>query len=103
MRKDRLCPSPAECPEVLNRDPHANAQSAVPCEGCPSQKLAEYLASPFGQRLSVVVDLDYALNLKFQMTLRDVSYLEFCLLKVFHEEREKYVVEEQERRAKGGR
>ena len=78
----------------MNAQPLATAQAAVPCAECPAELLGEYLGSPSGQRLSVVIDLDFALQSGFHLTLHDVSYREFRLLRILAEERQKFEIEE---------
>ena len=102
MRRSQLCPSPAECPTVLNDEPLATAQTANPCEECPAEKLRQYLASPYGLRLSVVIDLDFALQVGFHLTLNEIDYREFRLLRMLAEERQKFEIE-QTRRSNGGK
>jgi hypothetical protein len=103
MRKNRLCPSPDHCPEALTLEVQANPQSAVPCEECPLEKLHLYLASQRGQAMSMVVDLDFALQNRLQVPLDRINYWEFCLLRLLAEERNRFQIEEIEKSAKARR
>lgn len=103
MRSSQLCPGAWECPDVLNAQPLATPQNAIPCAACPSVKLAEYSASPLGHRLSVVLDLDFALQVGFHLTLRDVSYLDFRLLRILAEERKRFNEEDAQEKYRNGR
>lgn len=97
MRRDRLCPSPRLCPEALTPEAQQNVQEVLPCEECPAEKLALYLVSPSGQWMSVVVDLDFALQSRIQVPLSQISYLDFLLLRLLADERNKFQVEEIEK------
>lgn len=70
------------------------ADDAQPCLECPQAKLAEYLDSPPGKRLAIVIDLDFALQVGFHLTLADVSFYEFRLLRLLAEERRNWESEE---------
>jgi hypothetical protein len=93
FRQSDLCPEPAECPEVLNIDPYARP-GALPCEGCPRQRLNEYLASPAGALIVAAVDLDSALQLNIPVTLAQIPYHVFLLLRQLAAERAKYQTEQ---------
>ena len=67
--------------------------TALPCDGCPSQALQEYLASPGGLLISTVTDLDFAMQAGAAVRLSDISYPEFLLLRQLVEERDKYQAE----------
>jgi hypothetical protein len=99
LRSEQLCPGPGECPEVLMMDPMAGAD-ALPCPECPRTLLAEYLASPGGRLISVVIDLDFALQAGMSVDLGQVPYPEFLLLRQLIEERDKFQIEEMEKRTK---
>jgi hypothetical protein len=71
--------------------------SALPCRECPALLLSEYLASPGGQLISLTIDLDFALRKGIAVKLEEISYLEFRLLAMLSEERDKYEVEELEK------
>lgn len=47
--------------------------------------------------MSVVVDLDFALQNRIQVPLSQISYLEFILLRLLADERNKHQIEEIER------
>lgn len=99
LRQKDLCPKPQNCPEVLTVEPDADA-TAMPCDGCPQQALNNYLASPAGYLLQVVVDLDFALQAGVTIRLADILYPEFLLLRQLAEERSKHEIEEIERKSK---
>jgi hypothetical protein len=83
-------------------DPLASALTAEPCDECPTIKLGEYLASPYGLRMSVVIDLDFALQVGFHLTLRDIDYRDFRLLRILAEERQKFEIEEMKQKSGHG-
>src|SRR5262245_49410674 len=97
LRSQDLCPSPSECPDVLNSDPFAGPD-ALPCSECPLTRLQEYLVSPAGQLISLVVDLDMAIQAGITVTLSEVTYLEFLILRVLNEERNKYQTEQMKKK-----
>jgi hypothetical protein len=101
LRRDHLCPGPGECPEVLMRDPFADA-SAPPCDECPLALLDEYLATPAGRWIGQTIDLDFALQAGVTVSLKDISYPEFLLLRFLSEERNRFH-EEAADRARNGR
>jgi len=60
--------------------------------------LNEYLGSPCGQMISSAIDLDFALQAGLTVTLRDLSYLDFLLLRILGEERQRYQTEQMKKR-----
>lgn len=74
-------------------DPYA-APDSPPCPECPLQLLDEYLASPWGRVIGQAMDLDFALQAGFEISLKDISYPEFLLLRFLAEERNRYREEE---------
>jgi hypothetical protein len=68
--------------------------SALPCEHCPAQALREYLASPGGRIISVAIDLDFALQAGISITLAEIPYPLFLLLRQLAEERQRHELEE---------
>lgn len=70
---------------------------ALPCQECPEQLLDEYMTSPAGRLISLAVDLDFALRKGITVNLADISYLEFRLLVLLEDEREKLTIEELEK------
>jgi hypothetical protein len=80
------------------QDPLAGPE-AFPCEKCPIQHLDEYLASPDGQLMSVVFDLDFALQSGMPVSLNQILFPEFLLLRQLADERAKYQIEEMKNRA----
>jgi hypothetical protein len=93
LRRKELCPESHKCPEVLNQDPYAEP-GALPCEGCPQQALSEYLDSPAGRLFGAVIDLDYALQAGVTITLEEIPYTVFLLLRQMSEERNAYELEQ---------
>lgn len=89
LRRDQLCPGPGECSYVLMEDPYANAMTP-PCEECPASKLDQYLASGRGQWIQAAVTLDFALQAGVSVSLREISYSEFQLLRLLTEERNRW-------------
>ena len=93
LRRDQLCPGPVQCPYALGgRDP-------APCDECPLTLLDNYLASPAGQVIGQTIDLDFALQAGVAVSLKDISYPEFLLLRFLAEERNKYHEEMMNRKA----
>jgi hypothetical protein len=99
LRRAELCPSPGECPEVLMNDPPATSESP-PCAECPLELLETHLASPMGQVLGQVIDLDFALQAGVTVRLNEISYQEFLLLRFLAEERNKHQQEGIEQRGR---
>ena len=63
---------------------------AARCEECPLTQLEQYLASPPGQLILQTCDLDFALQAGMTVTLGDISFPEFLLLRLLSEERNKF-------------
>jgi hypothetical protein len=57
------------------------------CLECPLVLLDNYLWSPEGKRLERALDVDFALRSGFTVTLDEVNYWEFTVLKILAEER----------------
>jgi len=74
-------------------DPYAN-EDALPCLLCPAQFLSDFLESPGGRLISVVLDLDYAIQVGIAVRMDQISYMEFLLLRQLSEERSKFETEE---------
>jgi len=73
---------------------------ALPCPFCPEQCLSDYLESPGGRLISVVLDLDYAIQAGIAVRLDEISYLEFLLLRQLTEERNKFETEQIQKASK---
>jgi hypothetical protein len=101
LRRNQLCPGPGECPANLMNDPFATAASPS-CDECPAALLDEYLASPAGRQIGQAIDLDFALQAGVTVSLQDITYPEFLLLRFLSEERNRFQSESAER-ASGGR
>jgi hypothetical protein len=97
MRRDHLCPTPEQCPEALTPEVQASLQDLLPCEECPEQKLALFLESQAGRQYSTIFDLDFALQSRIQVPMDRINYLEFILLRILADEREKFNAEEHEK------
>lgn len=74
----------------------------LPCKPCPEQLLSRYLGSAEGRMMLGVFDLDFALQMGFRVTLADITYPEFLILRQFCEERMKYETEQIEKRSRRG-
>jgi hypothetical protein len=98
LRRNQLCPGPGECGAVLMADPFANAASP-PCDECPGALLDEYLQSPPGRIIGQAIDLDFALQAGVTISLKDITYPEFLLLRFLSEERHRYQAEESQKAA----
>jgi hypothetical protein len=94
FRQKDLCPGPMDCPYVRMEEPLAGEED-LPCDGCPAQLLREYLESPGGRVMSVVIDLDFALQLPGSgIQLSQILYHEWVLIRQLAEERDKFQSEE---------
>src|SRR5215831_3205493 len=93
LRRNQLCPGPGECPDVLMRDPFADA-NAAPCGECPLSLLDEYLGTPHGRFIAQTIDLDFALQAGVNVSFKEITYPEFLLLRFLSEERNRYHEEE---------
>ena len=97
FRQKDLCPTPTECPYVLEEDPLAGPD-ALPCSECPKEALRAYLESPGGQLVSVVINLDFALQAGITVPLSAIPYTEFLLLRQLADERMEYEKEQLKKR-----
>ncbi|HEX3340612.1 MAG TPA: hypothetical protein VHT68_15745 [Pseudolabrys sp.] len=84
MRRDELCPGADECPYAWQEGTGGR------CEECPATLLDDYLASPKGQLIQQTLTLDFALRAGVTVSLQEISYPEFLLLRVLSEERARY-------------
>jgi len=80
--------------------PELNERDAGPCTECPLQKLDAYMQSPCGRVMQLVVDLDFALERHMTVGLDQVTYLEFQMLRLLGEEKNRWQNEEVERNSK---
>lgn len=87
---------------MLNLYPFAD-QNAPRCEECPLEQLEKYQASPAGQLISQTIDLDFALQSGVTVTLADITYPEFLLLRFLSEERNRYHEEKMKQATRHGR
>ena len=71
-----------------------DATDGLACDECPKQRLQDYLESPQGRLLQVVTDLDFGLERGMRITLEEITYLEFRLLRIFSEERVRWEKEQ---------
>ena len=102
FREKQLCPEPMNCPEVLTVEPDAGP-FAMPCDGCPRQVLKDYLASPAGHLISSVIDIDHAIQMGMTVTLDELPYTVWVLLRQLDGERKKFESEEMKRNSQRGR
>lgn len=65
-------------------------EEVLPCAQCPALLLREYLQSPVGQTVSAVIDLDFALQVGITVTLSQISFPAFLLLRQLADERRQY-------------
>ncbi len=100
FRRKDICPGASVCPYVRMEDPGvaASDETPLPCDKCPEQYLQHYLDSPSGKLLGVVIDLDAALQAGMTVTLGQMTYPEFVVLRQLLEERDAYTTEEQKRK-----
>lgn len=77
-----------------------NERDVAPCEECPLELLNSYLQSPYGRVIQLVVDLDFALERRMAVTLDQMTYLEFHMLRLLSEEKQRWENEEFERKSK---
>jgi hypothetical protein len=92
FRRADLCPGPTECPYATGEDR---------CDECPLTRLDEYLGSSSGQMMSQAIDLDFALQAGVTVTLAEISYPVFLLLRLLHEERNRFQEEAMKRSSRG--
>jgi hypothetical protein len=71
-------------------------EASAPCPECPLVRLDEYLTTDSGRWIMAVMDLDFAIQNGFTVTLDEVSYREFMLLKLVIMERARWEREQQE-------
>lgn len=74
-------------------DPQAGPD-ALPCAECPAMLLREYMSTPVGALLTLVINLDFAIQAGIPVPLDRIPYHEFLLLRTLFEERDAYQVEE---------
>jgi hypothetical protein len=99
FRKDQLCPGIESCPEVLPTDPEI-AAVALPCGGCPRELLRIFLDSERGQWIQSAVEMDWQIRCGLTVSTRDMTYLDYVLLRAVVEERAEYEKEMRERELK---
>ena len=80
-------------------DPEDFGDTPLPCEKCPEQALQQYLDSPGGKLIGIVIDLDAALQAGMTITLSQVTYPEFVVMRQLLEERDRYTTEEAKRKS----
>jgi len=98
FRRKDLCPGALVCPEAMNLNGPEAGPDALPCPECPEQYLDTYLASPAGQLVAMVCQLDFALQAGVAVSLAEIPYPEFLLLRQLVEEREAYQAEEMKKK-----
>ncbi|HEY1497932.1 MAG TPA: hypothetical protein VGF49_25430, partial [Candidatus Solibacter sp.] len=73
------------------------------CDECPAQLLDDHLSSPAGQLVAQTIDLDFALQAGVTVTLADIPYPEFLLLRLLTEERNRFNIESMKNPQQHGR
>lgn len=81
----------------MTEDPQPDEQTPLPCYECPATKLEEFLVSASGQGMSAVIDYDFAIQSGIKVTLQEINYREFQLLRLLGEERKRWEVEQIQR------
>lgn len=89
LRRDQLCPGSDVCPYVRMEDPHAG-YGAPRCTECPVTLLDEALNSLMGQWIASAIDLEFALQAGVTVSLKEIGYPEFLLLRLLAQERNRY-------------
>jgi hypothetical protein len=79
----------------------ASGAETLPCEACPAEKLEELIQGPYGQGIPAVLDLDFALQSGISITLEQLNYREFRLLRHLTDERNQYETEQIEKKRRG--
>lgn len=102
LRRAELCPGPTECPDVLMANPRPG-RDAARCDECPLTLLEDYLASPAGRLIGHTIDLDFALQAGVTVSLSDITYPEFLLLRMLSEERSRFHDEMMKKATRHGR
>jgi len=100
MRRKDLCPGPGDHPEAIT-EAYSSGDSGMPCCECPEQLLRDHLTSPRGRLIQQAVELDFAIQTGVTISLKEIPYPEFLLLRQIAEERNKYHVEEMKRKPEG--
>jgi hypothetical protein len=85
MRHGELCPGAEDCPYAWEEK-----TDGLRCSECPASMLDDYLASPKGRLIQQTLTLDFALRAGMTVTLEEISYPEFLLLRILTEERVRY-------------
>jgi len=77
--------------------PDTEAEGATePCDNCPLEHLNWFLRGPMGRMVESVIAIDFALQVRMNVSLNELSWLEFNLLRALAAERQEY----QERKAR---
>lgn len=87
LRRDQLCPGPRECPYAYDENPFDHDAR---CGDCPLTLLESYLGSACGQLIERTLDLDFALRAGVTVSLSEITYPEFLLLRFLAEERARF-------------
>jgi len=78
-------PADCHCPECASTEARL-----LECDGCWLPKLDDAVQGEMGSVINRVVDLDFALEAGFTISLDHVSAEEFRVLRILKEERQKY-------------
>ncbi len=98
LRRKDICPGASVCPYARMEDAEAGSgDTGLPCDKCPEQALQRFLDGPGGKLIGVVIDLDAALQAGMTITLGQLTYLEFVVLRLLLEERDNYTTEERKK------
>jgi hypothetical protein len=90
FRRNKLCPGPLQCGDALSE-----TAGEAPCLECPSVRLDQWLATPDGQQLLLVIGLDRARHAAgVRYSPGDLTYHELMLLQMLSEERDRYTEEQ---------
>lgn len=73
-------------------DPGAG-RDALPCAECPEQRLNEYLETAAGRVIYGILDLDFAIQAGIRVSLDQIPYPDFILLRQLADERTRYTLE----------
>ena len=78
------------------------AGDGAPCGDCPEEKLERWFQGSQGYLCRNVIDIDFALQVRMNVGMDDLSYAEFVLLRILNEEKTRHQ-EEQFVKARDGR
>jgi hypothetical protein len=97
LRRDQLCPKPMNCAAAQYEDPYAESGERFPCFECPLVLLNRAM-EPRLALFGSVIDIDFAVKHGIRVSLDEISYLEFGLMRILQEERNKFEIEQESNR-----